>query len=313
MTSRRSLSLPIILAIVMISLLVALTVGWISLAVLGALKAGPSAGLYWALLTVGTMFIVMLLVGVILYLVLSVKAINLNRQQSNFIDSVTHELKSPIASMKLYLQTLGRREVRRDERLGFYRFMLDDLERLDQLINQLLEAGRAEAGTMAGEVEEVDVCQLLRQSADEVCKRHGLTPAVVDFRLQPCTVWARHSDLALIVRNLLDNAVKYAGPEPQVVVECICGSDHVSLVRIADNGRGIPMRMRRKVFGRFVRLGSELEREKPGTGLGLHIVQTLVRRLRGRVRILSRESGPGTVFELELPRRVPETRQPPAQ
>ncbi|MCU0873670.1 MAG: sensor histidine kinase, partial [Pirellulaceae bacterium] len=106
MISRRSLRLPIILAIVMITLLVVLTVGWVALAVVGALKAGRFAGWYWVLLTVGTTFIVMLLVGVILYLVLSIKAINLNRRQSNFIDSVTHELKSPISSMKLYLQTL---------------------------------------------------------------------------------------------------------------------------------------------------------------------------------------------------------------
>jgi signal transduction histidine kinase len=111
MSSRRPLSLAISLAIVMITLLVILTVGWVLLAVFGALKAGRFAGWYWVSLTVGTTFIVALLVGVVLYLILSIKAINLNRRQSNFIDSVTHELKSPIASMKLYLQTLSRRRV----------------------------------------------------------------------------------------------------------------------------------------------------------------------------------------------------------
>ena len=100
--------------------------------------------MYWILLSLGATFIVMLLAGVVIYLVLTVKAINLNRRQSNFIDSVTHELKSPIASMKLYLQTLHRRQVPQEEQASFYQFMLEDLDRLDRLINQLLDAGRLE-------------------------------------------------------------------------------------------------------------------------------------------------------------------------
>ena len=112
MLTRRSLRLPILLAIVMIALLVVLTVGWVLLSVFGALRSGPRCALFWVLLSLGATFIGMLLAGVVIYLVLSIKAINLNRRQSNFIDSVTHELKSPIASMKLYLQTLHRRQVR---------------------------------------------------------------------------------------------------------------------------------------------------------------------------------------------------------
>ncbi len=145
MGSHRPLSLPIILAIVMIVLLVVLTVGWVLLNVSGALQANQYSGLYWTLLTIGSIFILLLLVGTILYLILSIKAINLTRRQSNFIDSVTHELKSPIASMKLYLQTLSRHQVSVAEQSGFYRFMLEDLERLDRLINQMLDAGRLEA------------------------------------------------------------------------------------------------------------------------------------------------------------------------
>ncbi len=114
MSARRSLRLPILLAIVMIALLVVLTVGWVLLNVSGRLQDERSSGLYWALLTIGSLFIVLLVVGMVLYLILSIKAINLTRRQSNFIDSVTHELKSPIASMKLYLQTLSRHQVEPD-------------------------------------------------------------------------------------------------------------------------------------------------------------------------------------------------------
>ena len=105
----------------------------------------------------------LLVVGVVLYLVLSVKAINLNRRQSNFIDSVTHELKSPIASMKLYLQTLDRRQVSQEQQADFYRFMLEDIERLDQLINQVLDAGRLESGHDVGEPADVALAGAARR------------------------------------------------------------------------------------------------------------------------------------------------------
>ena len=147
MAARRSLSLPITLAIVMIVILVVLTVGWVLLAVMGVWKDNEKAGLYIALLSIGTTFIGVLLAGTIIYLVLTIKAINLNRRQSNFIDSVTHELKSPIASMKLYLQTLDRRHVSEEERGRFYRCMVDDLDRLDGLINQSARRRPAGRGT----------------------------------------------------------------------------------------------------------------------------------------------------------------------
>jgi signal transduction histidine kinase len=303
MSTRRPLSLPITLAIVMIALLVVLTVGWVLLAVFGALQADRFAALYWVLLSIGTTFILLLLLGVVLYLVLSIKAINLWRRQSNFIDSVTHELKSPIASMKLYLQTLGRHQVSQQEQSNFYGFMLEDLERLDHLINQMLDAGRLETGRADGDVEDVEMSALLRDCAAAVCLSYRLPPATVRVDVEPCIVRARRIDLSIIFRNLIDNAVKYAGGQPQVEVTLRSGPGGQTITQIGDNGRGIPPKMRRKIFGRFVRLGMELEREKPGTGLGLYIVRTLVRRLRGRVRVRDRQPGPGTVFEVQLPGR----------
>ncbi len=305
MSIRRSLSFPIALAIVMTTLLVVLTVVWILLAVFGATRSAGYSGFYWVLLTVGTTFIVMLLVGVVLYLVLSIKAITLTRRQSNFIDSVTHELKSPIASMKLYLQTLNRRPVSEQQRSEFYQFMLEDLDRLDRLISELLEAGRLVSDHSPDCMEEVELSSLLRQCWEAVRVSYSIPGDMIRMQLSPCVVRAPRADLAVIFRNLLDNAVKYAGTAPAVWIDSYSSRDGKAVVRISDNGAGIPSRARRKVFGRFVRLGLELEREKPGTGLGLHIVWTLVRRLRGRIRIRNREPGPGTVFEVELPLAKP--------
>ncbi len=121
--------------------------------------------MYWVLLAVGTVFLVLVLVGVVLYLLISIKEIRLNQRQSNFIDSVTHELKSPIASLKLYLQTLSRRTVTEVQRADFYRFMLDDLERLDTLINHMLDAAQLDQHPVDGDVTDVALATVLESCA----------------------------------------------------------------------------------------------------------------------------------------------------
>jgi two-component system, OmpR family, phosphate regulon sensor histidine kinase PhoR len=303
MYMRRSLSMSIILAVAMIVLLVVLTVGWVIVSVAGALKDAESSGLYWTLLAVGSTFILLLVVGVVLYLILSIKAINLTRRQSNFIDSVTHELKSPIASMKLYLQTLSRHQVSQELQADFHKFMLEDLERLDHLINQMLDAGRLDSDRPKDDVEDVELAELLRGCAALVCANYRVPAETVSLDLQPSIVVGRRLDLDIAFRNLIDNAVKYAGSPPRVAVSLRSTEKDSVVIRIADNGRGIPYHLRRKIFGRFVRVGSELERDKPGTGLGLYIVRTLIRGHGGRVRVRDPEKGPGSVFEVQLPGR----------
>jgi signal transduction histidine kinase len=297
----RSLKLPITLGVLMIVTLVALTVGWVLLAVFGASTDSRWAPLYWTLLTVGTVFLGFVLVGVVMYLTLSVEAINLNRRQSNFIDSVTHELKSPIASLKLYLQTLGRRSVSPEEQADFVRVMLDDVERLDQLINHLLDAARLEKEVVDTEKTDCDLAEVLQECVQTVCLRYRVPAEVVELDLVPVIIHAKRVDLDLIFRNIIDNALKYASDEPHVEVTLRRSNGNQCVTRISDNGKGIPPKLRRKIFGRFFRMGDELMREKPGMGLGLHIVLTLVRTLGGRVRVRGRYDGPGTVFEVTLP------------
>jgi signal transduction histidine kinase len=305
MSQRRSLSTPILLAVGMISLLVVLTVFWVLVSVFNALKDTQSSGLYWTLLAVGSTFIALLVVGVVLYLILSIKAINLTRRQSNFIDSVTHELKSPIASMKLYLQTLSRHQVTAELAADFHRFMLEDLERLDHLINQMLDAGRLDAEPPPNELEDIELSDLLKTTAASVCMNYRVPPETIRLDLESAVVVGRRVDLDIVFRNLIDNAVKYAGTPPHIEVRLRPTVGGRATVSITDNGRGIPHNLRRKIFGRFVRLGLELEREKPGTGLGLYIARTLVRRLHGRIRVRDPEKGRGSVFEVQLKRKPP--------
>jgi signal transduction histidine kinase len=292
MSRRRSLGWPITLGVVMIVLLVALTIGWVLLTGLEG---------YFSLLTVGTVFLVLVLVGVVLYLVLAIKSIRLNQRQSNFIDSVTHELKSPIASLKLCVQTLDRRKMTDQQQADFYRFMLKDLQRLDDLINHLLEAARLDQSPVETEVEDVELSAVLRSCAETACHRYHVPPETVKVDAVPAFVRGRPADVEIVFRNLVDNAIKYAGVVPQVEVESRANGHGRVVTRISDNGLGIPVPLRRKIFGRFVRMGSELERSKQGTGLGLYIVRTLVKRMRGSVTVRGRGGLAGTVFEVDLP------------
>lgn len=300
MLERRSLRAPITLGIVMIVLVVVLTILWITGNVLGSTGDLGSGTLFWVIFAIGAILLAAVLAGVIAYLTLTVKAFNLNRRQSNFIDAVTHELKSPIASLKLYLQTMGLRSVDQQQQEDFHRFMLEDVERLDSLINHLLDAARIEREIEPLPDEPVRLDELLQQCATAACVRYRLPAETVTVESPPLTVNSQLIQLEILFRNLIDNAVKYAGSPPHVEVKVRPEGEQETLISIIDNGAGIPANQRRKVFGRFIRLGSELERSTPGTGLGLYLVRNVIKEIGGSVRVVDRDQGSGTEFEVTL-------------
>ena len=282
---------PVTLSATLIALNVTLMVVWI---VLFARDNQVGA------VTIGVLAFALVLVGLIIWLVLSVKEIALNHRQSNFIGAVTHELKTPIAALQLYLETIRMRELDEAKRREFCDTMAAELHRLDHLINQLLEVGRLDAIGEESSPERVD----LRAMAEELCvaaaDRHGQDFADrVRIEGEGVEVVARPIVLRLILSNLIDNAFKYGGDPPQVTV-CCERSGAVARVAIGSNGAAIPKEDRKRIFQVFYRGGSELERRRKGTGLGLYIVATLVKRLKGRVDVRDRDGG-GAEFVLELP------------
>jgi two-component system, OmpR family, phosphate regulon sensor histidine kinase PhoR len=294
MFERKSLKWPILLAIVMIVLLVVLTVAWILLTVFSD---------YWTLLSVGSILFGVVLAGVILYLVWSIQQINLNRRQSNFIDAVTHELKSPIASIKLFLQTLGRHNIDESQRQEFYRSMMEDVDRLDQLISQLLDVARLQQDSNEPEPETwVELDTRIQSILSKSLSQYKIEPSCVSVECAPFDIWARQVDVDVLLRNLIDNAMKYAGKPPsiQIQVQRDLASSTLT-IWVSDNGSGVPRHLRRKIFKRFYRIGNELERTKPGTGLGLFLVRSIVRRLKGTIRVIDVPKGVGSRFELVLP------------
>ena len=292
---RITLGLPITLIVILMTLNVALMVTWI------VLLAHHRS---WSALTIGTIVFALILVGLTVYLVYSIKAVRLHQRQVNFVDSVTHELKSPIASLRLYLETLQMRVLDEEQRGRFYHTMGAELERLDALISQLLEVGRLDAIGQETEPEDVLLEPLLRGCAASACAHHQCADAnVFRFDVEPAVIRARRIVLEMIFGNLLDNAIKYSLPAPSIEVQVRVRDRGRVITRICDNGEGIPADGRKKIFKMFYRGGDELHRRQKGTGLGLYIVRTLVHILKGKINVRDRVGARGSIFEVELPGR----------
>jgi len=291
---RSKIHLPITLSVSLMALNVTLMICWI---ILLAQRAR------WGTLTVGVVAFTMILVGISIWLVLTLKEIALNNRQANFVDSVTHELKSPIAALQLYLETLRLRNLSDEKRAEFHKIMEAELHRLDRLINQLLEVGRLDAIGENDAPTDVRIDTLIREYAQQFCGQWKLEPeTTVSMEALPAVVRAPKILLDLIFSNLVENALKYSGDPPEVVVRIRELTAHRIQVQLTNNGPGVPREDRKKIFQIFYRGGSELERRRKGTGLGLYIVQTLVKKLRGRVAVQDRADGrPGVTFLIDLP------------
>lgn len=309
MFERKSFKWPIFLAVIMIVLIVGLTIAWIILNVFGAVTNERPA-LYWTLLAVGSVMFGLVLTGVILYLVWSIQQIDLNRRQSNFLDAVTHELKSPIASLKLYLQTLNRRSLPEEQRAQFYVSMMEDVERLDRTISQLLEVAKLQQHQSLQDAPDwVRVDEIVLSLSSKLCDEHSFDPEQLHIDVPACELKTLRSDIEILVRNLLDNAMKYAGTPPMVSIVGTLSQDGTELRLVfQDNGAGIPRHLRRAIFKRFYRIGNELERRKPGTGLGLFLVRSFLKRLGGSIHLDETSKQVGSRFVVQIPNvRTPST------
>lgn len=293
MRKRRPLYLPLTLSVGLMVLNVTLMVCWI------VILAQQSA---WGAMTFGTGAFALILLGLSFYLFLTIKERRFHQSQANFVDSVTHELKSPIASLQLYLETLQLRQLDDGKRSEFYKTMDTELHRLDGLISQLLEVARLDAIGQDAPAEEVALQPLLESCGKSVAARHRFDESdVLVFDLESAVVTAPRMMLDMIFGNLLDNAVKYGGQPPRIDVNMRLRKGNRVVVRIADNGAGVPPEIRKRIFRLFFRGGDELQRRQKGTGLGLYIAHTLVRKLHGRLAVRDRDDQAGSVFEVELP------------
>jgi two-component system, OmpR family, sensor histidine kinase SenX3 len=281
---------------------------------LGVLLAAASVavGFGWIILNwqqdvkvlLGVLFFGAIATGLVLNTSFLVREIRKNEQHDSFINAVTHELKTPIASIRLYLQTLERREVPEAQRREFYRLMLDDADRLMNTVEQVLKAGRA--GAHKRERVRLDFSDLVAQCVERARTSYHLQPETLRFEStvngNGSEVSGDPEELQTAISNILDNAVKYSGPQVDVSVRLNAGDSRQLRLSVEDRGVGIPPGELKSIFKRFYRVPGRALPQVRGTGLGLFLVRTIAKRHGGRVFAESAGEGRGTTVTLELPR-----------
>ena len=255
----------------------------------------------------GIIFFGAIATGLILNTSFLVREIRRNEQHDSFINAVTHELKTPIASIRLHLQTLERRQTHIDEtqRSEFYRLMLEDTDRLMGSVDKVLKAGKAGS---KGQAISVDFAQLVENCVESARVSHHLQSSALRYQSalngSSSEVSGDPEDLRTAVSNILDNAVKYSRNNVDISVQLAIEEQKRLVLRVQDRGVGIPHSELKTIFKRFYRVPSRALGQVRGTGLGLFLVRTIARRHGGRVLAESAGEGKGATVIFELPRRV---------
>lgn len=277
---------------------VALNIGWILL--------NWRTGL---MLVVGVIFFVVIITGVVLNTIFLIREIRKNEQHDAFINAVTHELKTPVASMRLYLQTLQSRDLDEAKRREFYDIMLSDSDRLTNTIDQVLRAASNASSSKKSWSAPVDLSALVRECVDLARRRHHLPEDAVHYTpsldSDRANVLGDIDELRAAVSNLLDNAVKYSGQRVSVAVELARTEAGKLAVRVSDDGVGIPHTELKRIFKRFYRIPGNVATRVRGTGLGLFIVRSVAEKHGGKVFAESQGTGHGSTFTIELPAAPP--------
>lgn len=292
---RRSAYFVIILGICLVAIAVALNVGWIVINVREV-----------ALLILGAILFIVIIAGLVLNTIFLVREIRRNEQHDSFINAVTHELKTPIASIRLYLETLQTREIDEEKRREFYRIMLDDSDRLLHTVEQVLRASRTGHKKRQIYRTVLDVGELARECTDLARTRSGLGEAELGYSetvppgLRP-VVMGDADELRAAISNLIDNAIKYSDKELEVRVEVSIPAPNVVSVSVRDKGVGIPRGHLKQIFKRFYRVPIRMAAKVKGTGLGLFIVRSVVSKHGGKTFAESPGEGLGSTFTILLP------------
>ena len=251
---RRSIGGPLAIGIVSMVLVLALAVGWqILVWGSGSDIPGTLSRLDAVLFVLGTIFFMLVLGGLVWLCAKLVLEVRLNQSQRAFMDAVTHELRTPLASFRLGLETLGRHQLAPVQRGEFIGRMGEDLDRLEYTVAQVISAARAEETARSRSSREVvEIRPLLSEHIAELCERHALgeDAVLLDWTRAP-RVRGDAAELGLVFRNLLENAVKYSEEPVKIRVGIGEAADGRIQVEISDRGIGIPMQEQRRIFRRF--------------------------------------------------------------
>lgn len=258
-------------------------------------------------LVLGVIFFGVIIAGLVLNTIFLVREIRKNEQQDSFLNAVTHELKTPIASIRLYLETLQQRQVEDQQKREFYRIMLEDTDRLLGTVEQVLKASEVR-DTEHKNWEQLNFSQIVRDALELAQVRHKLGPESLrlgDGFPAEVTVLGNREELRIAVANLIDNAVKYSGAKKDIEVRLSTPNIDSVLLSVRDQGIGISRPELKRVFRRFYRVHAAATGTVKGTGLGLFIVRSVARRHGGDAFAESAGEGRGSTFSIRLPRVYP--------
>lgn len=259
-------------------------------------------------LFLGVIFFLILIAGVVLNTIFLVREIRRNERHDSFLNAVTHELKTPIASIRLYLETLQRRPLSEEKRQEFYGIMLNDSERLLATVEQVLKAGEVGQRGPDDISVPVDIRLMVEECAAKVALRNHLPSEAITFSYDlgnlSTIVLGNPEDLRTAMMNVLDNAVKYSPKEPRIRIHLSVEHDAWVVVRFSDNGIGISQAHLKRIFKRFYRAPSIAVLRSKGTGLGLFLVRTIARQHGGDATAASEGEGRGATITLQLPRML---------
>lgn len=258
-------------------------------------------------LILGLIFFGFIIAGVILNTIFLVREIRRNEQQDSFLNAITHELKTPITSIRLYLETLQKRDVDEQQRREFYQVMLEDTHRLMGTVEGVLRAARVVQKNALLPLGEVPVGSLVQDAMDLARSRHHLSLEAMDWTpngrpAAELSVMGDREELSTALSNVLDNAMKYSPKDPRIRVEVVTPDLRSVQIRVQDNGVGIARGELKRVFKRFYRVLTPESTQVKGSGLGLFIVRAIARRHGGTAYAESEGTGRGTVFTIQLPR-----------
>ena len=254
------------------------------------------------LLFLGALLLVVIISGVVLNTIFLVREIRRNEQHDAFINAVTHELKTPVASIRLYLETLQTRAVDEAKRKEFYRIMLEDSDRLLVTIEQVLRTGRIGLSRPNLNLTRIAINDVVEDCLRRTRTLHRVSEEALAYRPgPPVTILGDLDEVRAAVSNLIDNAVKYSGTSVNVTVETAKVDGKFVSVRVRDRGPGIQKNELKRIFKRFYRVPGQLAARVKGTGLGLYIVRSVAKRHGGRAWAESDGPGRGSTFVLQLP------------
>ena len=288
---RKSIAFFIALGVALICIILLLYVGWVLL----KWRTG-------ILLFFGILLLTLIIGGVVLNTIFLVREIRRNEQHDAFINAVTHELKTPVASIRLYLETLLTRSVDDKKRADFYRIMLEDSDRLLSTIEQVLRTGRVGPTNHIVNRLPVDLSSTIEESVTRARSLYRLDEKSLKWHAIPnLKVLGDADELQAAVSNLIDNAVKYSDTSVMVEVDAALVDDRHVAISVRDQGMGIPKAELKRIFKRFYRAPGLSTTKIKGTGLGLYIVRSVAKRHGGNAWAESEGLGRGSRIVLRLP------------